>query len=129
MKSHLKDLLSRAIEKTAKGEELESTDLPPLFLEPPKQREFGDLASNVALVWAKQLRRPPRAVAEAIAKNIEDPEGILARIEIAGPGFLNFTFSPRFYYARLAELDRAAELAPRFGSGEKVQVEFASANP
>ena len=129
MKSHLKDLLSRAIEKTAKGEELESTDLPPLFLEPPKQREFGDLASNVALVWAKQLRRPPRAVAEAIAKNIEDPEGVLARIEIAGPGFLNFTFSPRFYYARLAELDRAAELAPRFGGGEKVQVEFASANP
>jgi arginyl-tRNA synthetase len=129
MKSHLEQLLSRAIEKTAKGEELETTDLPPLFLEPPKQKEFGDLASNVALVWAKQLRRPPRAVAEAIAKHIEDPEGILARVEIAGPGFLNFTFSPKFYYARLKQLDAERELAPRFGNGEKVQVEFASANP
>jgi arginyl-tRNA synthetase len=129
MKSHLKDLLNRAIEKTAKGEELAATDLPPLFLEPPKQKEFGDLASNVALVWAKQLRRQPRAVAEAIAKNIEDPDGVLARVEIAGPGFLNFTFAPKFYYARLAELDREAELVPRFGGEEKVQVEFASANP
>ena len=129
MKSHLEHLLSRAIEKTAKGEELETTDLPPLFLEPPKQKEFGDLASNVALVWAKQLRRPPRAVAEAIAKNIEDSEGILARVEIAGPGFLNFTFSPRFYYARLKDLDAERELVPRFGGGEKIQVEFASANP
>jgi arginyl-tRNA synthetase len=129
MKSHLKHLLSRAIEKTAKGEELEATDLPPLFLEPPKQREFGDLASNVALVWAKQLRRAPRAVAESIAKNIDDPDGILARVDIAGPGFLNFTFAPKFYYARLREIDRDHELVPRFGGGEKVQVEFASANP
>ncbi|HEY1266692.1 MAG TPA: arginine--tRNA ligase, partial [Candidatus Binatia bacterium] len=79
--------------------------------------------------WAKQLRRPPRAVAEAIAKNIEDPERMLARVEIAGPGFLNFTFSPKFYYARLEELDAERELVPRFGGGEKVQVELASANP
>ncbi|HEY1373616.1 MAG TPA: arginine--tRNA ligase [Candidatus Binatia bacterium] len=129
MKSHLEYLLSRAIEKTAKGEELETTDLPPLFLEPPKQKEFGDLASNVALVWAKKLRRPPRAVAEAIAKNIEDPQGMLARVEIAGPGFLNFTFSPKFFYARLEEFDAERELVPRFGGGEKVQVEIASANP
>ncbi len=121
--------MSRAIEKTAKGEELGTTDLPPLFLEPPKQKEFGDLATNAALVWAKRLRRPPRAVAEAIAKHIEDPEGILARVEIAGPGFLNFTFSPKFYYARLKEIDEQRELVPRFGGGEKVQVEFASANP
>src|SRR5258706_2848466 len=129
MKSHLKNLLSRAIEKTAKGEELPTTDLPPLLLEPPKQKEFGDLASNVALVWAKQLRRPPRAVAEAIVKNLEDPEGILARVEIAGPGFINFSFSPGFYYERLKEFEAQTDLAPSFGAGERVQVEFASANP
>ncbi len=129
MKSHLKNLLSRAIEKTAKGEELEITDLPPLLLEPPKQKEFGDLACNVALIWAKQLRRPPRKVAEAILKNLEDPEGILAHVEIAGPGFLNFSFSPKFYYERLREFETKRELVPSFGGGEKVQVEFASVNP
>ena len=129
MKSHLKELLIRAIEKTAKGEELEMTDLPPLLLEPPKQKEFGDLACNVAMVWAKQRRKPPRAIAEAIVKNLEDRDGILAKVEIAGPGFLNFSFSPEFYYERLREFEARLELTPNLGRGEKVQVEFASANP
>ncbi len=129
MKSHLKELLIRAIEKTAKGEELEMTDLPPLLLEPPKQKEFGDLACNVAMVWAKQRRKPPRAIAEAIVKNLDDRDGILAKVEIAGPGFLNFSFSPKFYYERLREFEARLELTPNLGRGEKVQVEFASANP
>jgi arginyl-tRNA synthetase len=129
MKSHLKELLIRAIEKTAKGEELEMTDLPPLLLEPPKQKEFGDLACNVAMVWAKRQRKPPRAIAQAIVKNFEDRDGILAKLEIAGPGFLNFSFSPKFYYERLREFEARQELTPNLGRGEKVQVEFASANP
>ncbi|MGH7772094.1 MAG: arginine--tRNA ligase, partial [Candidatus Binatia bacterium] len=105
MKSHLRDLLAHAIEKTAKGGELKVTDLPPLLLEAPKQKEFGDLATNVALLWAKKQRKPPRAVAEAILKNLEDPEGILAHAEVAGPGFLNFFFSPKFYHQRLKEIE------------------------
>lgn len=129
MKSHLRELLLRAIEKTAKGEELEMTDLPPLLLEPSKQKEFGDLACNVAMVWAKQRRKPPRAIAEAIVKNLEDRDGILAKVEIAGPGFLNFSFAPKFYYERLREFEARLELTPNLGRGEKVQVEFASANP
>jgi arginyl-tRNA synthetase len=129
MKSHLKELLIRAIEKMAKGEELEMTDLPPLLLEPPKQKEFGDLACNVAMVWAKQRRKPPRAIAQAIVKNLEDRDGILAKVEIAGPGFLNFSFAPKFYYERLREFEARQELTPNLGRGEKVQVEFASANP
>jgi arginyl-tRNA synthetase len=129
MKSHLRELLLRAIEKTAKGEELEMTDLPPLLLEPPKQKEFGDLACNVAMVWAKQRRKSPRAIAEAIVKNLDDRDGILAKVEIAGPGFLNFSFSPKFYYERLREFEARQELTPNLGRGGKVQVEFASANP
>jgi arginyl-tRNA synthetase len=129
MRSHLRELLSQALEKTAKGGELNSTELPPLLLEPPKQREFGDMATNVAMLWAKIAKRPPRAIAELILKNIEDPEGIIARREIAGPGFLNFAFAPKFYYQRLREL--AADKEPRLdlGRGERVQVEFASVNP
>jgi arginyl-tRNA synthetase len=129
MKSHLRDLLTRAVEKTSKGEELEMTDLPPLLLEPPKQKEFGDLASNVAMVWAKQLRKPPRAIAAAILKRLDDREEILARVEIAGPGFLNFSFSPKFFYERLREFAAQRELEPNVGRSEKIQVEFASANP
>jgi arginyl-tRNA synthetase len=129
MRSHLKDLLTRAIEKTAKGGELNSTELPPLLLEPPKQREFGDLATNVAMLWAKTAKKPPRLIAETILKNLEDPDGILARREIAGPGFLNFAFAPKFYYQRLRDLAAGKEAVLDLGHGAKVQVEFASVNP
>ncbi|HEX2229649.1 MAG TPA: arginine--tRNA ligase [Candidatus Binatia bacterium] len=115
--------------KDRKGGDLNTTELPPLLLEPPRQREFGDLATNVAMLWAKTAKRPPRAIAEMILKNLEDPDAIIARREIAGPGFLNFTFAPKFYYQRLREL--ASDREPRLdlGRGERVQVEFASVNP
>ena len=129
MRSHLRELLTHAIEKAAKGGELNSTDLPPLLLEPPKQREFGDLATNVAMLWAQRAKKPPRVIAEMILKNLEDPHGLLARKEIAGPGFLNFTFSSQFYYQRLRELAEGKEGNLDIGRGRKVQVEFASVNP
>src|SRR5438034_7733448 len=117
MRSHLKELLTQAIEKTAKGGELDSTELPPLFLEPPKQREFGDLATNVAMLWAKNAKKPPRVIAEARLKNLEDPEGILARKEIAGRGFLIFAFHPTFYSRRLRELAEEQEAEVDDGHG------------
>jgi arginyl-tRNA synthetase len=129
MQSHLRALLAQAIEKTAKGGELNSTELPPLLLEPPKQREFGDLATNVAMLWAKTAKKPPRVIAELILKNLEDTEGILSRKEIAGPGFLNFAFSPKFYYVQLREVAAGNYDRVDLGHGEKVQVEFASVNP
>jgi arginyl-tRNA synthetase len=129
MRSHLKNLLTQAIERAAKGGELNATDLPPLLLEAPKQREFGDLTTNVAMLWAPKLKKPPRVIAEAILKNLADPDGILARKEIAGPGFLNFTFSPKFYYRRLRELAEGKEAGLDIGRGRKVQVELASVNP
>ena len=117
------------MEKTAKGGALESTELPALLLEPPKQREFGDLATNVAMLWAKMAKKPPRLIAETILKNLDDPDGILARGEIAVPGFLNFAFAPKFYYQRLRDLAAGKEAALDLGHGAKVQVEFASVNP
>ncbi|HMF50060.1 MAG TPA: arginine--tRNA ligase [Candidatus Saccharimonadales bacterium] len=129
MRSHLRELLSRAIEKAAKGEGLNSTEIPPLFLEPPKQREFGDLTSNVAMLWAKSAKKPPRAIAETILQNIEDPDGILASKEIAGPGFLNFTFSSKFYLDQLRALVAGKHDTVDLGHGQKIQVEFASVNP
>jgi arginyl-tRNA synthetase len=129
MRSQLRELLTQAVEKTAKGGALDTTELPPLLLEPPKQTEFGDLATNVAMLWAKKVKKPPRAIAEAILKNLEDSDGILLRKEIAGPGFLNFTFAPKFYYRQLCDLAEGKNLKIDLGHGQKVQVEFASVNP
>jgi arginyl-tRNA synthetase len=112
-----------------KGGELKMTDLPPLLLEAPKQKEFGDLASNVALLLAKKLGMAPRAIAEAILKNLEDREGIVARAEIAGPGFLNFAFSKKYCYEQLRALEERRNGALELGKGQRVQVEFASVNP
>jgi arginyl-tRNA synthetase len=129
MRNYLKALLTPAIEKTAKGGDLSLTEIPSLVLELPKQREFGDLATNISMHWAKTAKKSPRVIAEAIVKNIEDPEGILARIDIAGPGFLNFTFSHKFYFQRLRDLVAGKEAQIDLGHGQKVQVEFASVNP
>ncbi|MFQ5542084.1 MAG: arginine--tRNA ligase, partial [Candidatus Binatia bacterium] len=129
MKDHLRGLLARAIEKTAKGGGLEFTELPPLLLEPPRQREFGDMATNVALVWAKKQKKSPRVIAETLLKNLEDPEGILENAGVAGPGFLNFSFSAKFCYQSLRELELGRKSSLDLGRGDKVQVEFASVNP
>ena len=129
MRSQLRVLLSQAVAKTAEAGGLNITELPPLHLEPPKQREFGDLSSNVAMLWAKSVKKTPRSIAEAILKNIDDAEGILTRQEIAGPGFLNFTFAPKFYLAQLREIAAGKQDKIDIGRGRKVQVEFASVNP
>jgi len=129
MKDHLRDLLTRAIEKTAKGGELDLTDLPPLLLETPKQKEFGDLSTNLAMLLAKRLKKSPRAIAELLLKNLEDPEGILEQAQIAGPGFINFSFSPMYCFRCLKEVEEERNRTLDLGRGEKVQVEFASVNP
>ena len=81
------------------------------------------------MLWAKSAKKPPRVIAEMILKHIEDPDGILARMEIAGPGFLNFTFAAEFYYAQLRALAAGEHGRLDLGHGERVQVEFASVNP
>lgn len=129
MRSHLKTLLAPAVEKAARVEGLNITEIPPLLFEPPKQREFGDLSSNVAMLWAKSAKKAPRALAEAILKNIDDADGILARKEIAGPGFLNFAFAPKFYFQQLRVIDAGTNSQLDIGHRQKVQVEFASVNP
>ncbi|HKY07452.1 MAG TPA: arginine--tRNA ligase [Candidatus Binatia bacterium] len=129
MQHHLRELLTRAVEKIADEEGVSRADLPPLILEAPKQREFGDLATNIAMLWAKTAKKAPRAIAEKILTRLEDPDGILDRAEIAGPGFLNFTFSPQFYFRQLRQLAAGDGAALNLGHGGKVQIEFASVNP
>ena len=129
MKDHLRDLLTRTIEKTAKGGELDLTDLPPLLLETPKQKGFGDLSTNLAMLCAKKQGKSPKSIAEILLKNLEDPEGILEQVKVEGPGFINFSFSPKFCYRSLKEIEKERARTLDVGRGESVQVEFASVNP
>jgi arginyl-tRNA synthetase len=129
MKRRLEGLLQHALNRAKKGGALKLESLPPLLFEVPRDQSFGDLASTVALGLARAERQPPRAIAEAIVANIEDPDGLLAGVEIAGPGYLNFRFSPRFWQECLAEVERPGYGLPALGAGQRVLVEFVSVNP
>ncbi|MDX9714267.1 MAG: arginine--tRNA ligase [Dissulfurispiraceae bacterium] len=99
-------------------------------IELPRQEAFGDLSTPLAMTLSKILRRKPREIAEEIIKLI-DNKHVFEKIEIAGPGFINFTFSRTFIAEKLAELLNNADdcLKTNIGSGRKIQIEFVSANP
>ncbi|HSE83983.1 MAG TPA: arginine--tRNA ligase [Thermodesulfobacteriota bacterium] len=98
----------------------------------PKKGEFGDFSTNVALILANKLKRKPREVAELIVSNISQEGGSLfKKIEIAGPGFINFFLKEEEVANRLVEIQKQGSGfgSSDLGKGEKVLVEFVSANP
>ncbi|HVM96713.1 MAG TPA: arginine--tRNA ligase [Candidatus Acidoferrales bacterium] len=129
MKKRVEGLLRQALARAIEGGALKTKSLPPLIFEAPKDAAFGDLASTIALGLAREERTAPRALAEAIVRYIDDADGMLANIEIAGPGYINFRLSPRFWAECLAEIERDDFGPAKAGHGRKVMVEFVSANP
>jgi arginyl-tRNA synthetase len=103
------------------------------LIEPPRERKFGDYSANAAMLLAGPTKKKPRDLAEAIAADLRahDVEGQFERIEVAGPGFLNVTFAPSFWHGILSDVCAAGTGygASDQGHGERVQVEYVSANP
>ncbi|MBC16150.1 MAG: arginine--tRNA ligase [Desulfovibrio sp.] len=99
-------------------------------IEPPKDKQFGDMSVNVAMMLAKQAKKAPRAIAEDIAAALEG-DAHIEKIDIAGPGFLNFTFSQAFWHETVGVIKEAGETYgdSSMGNGTRVQVEYVSANP
>ncbi len=141
----VKELLAAAITAAARqaiaAGELPAVDLPEVMLEVPPQKEFGDFATNFAMQLARSAKTNPRLIAEALCarlnaaaaldKSCPEAHGWLAEAKIAGPGFINFYLRPQWLYDLLADALTAGEdfgiATPR--SGERIQVEFVSANP
>ena len=100
-------------------------------LEPPRDKSFGDLAANIALVLAKDAGVPPRELASRLAGALRDSDPAIDAVEIAGPGFLNVTYSPDFWRETVLHVEAAGERygATTVGAGRKAQVEYVSANP
>ncbi len=100
-------------------------------IDAPKNPAHGDWASNVALLYAKAAGAKPRELAEKIKAALVDPDGAVAALEVAGPGFLNFRLAPD---GGRPPLEAGARRGPAFGTaargaGEPVDVEFVSVNP
>ncbi len=124
-------LLENAFNRAVASGELGQADLPPGKVEIPKDSANGDYAANHAMAGAKALKLPPRKIAEILTANLELEGSYFKKVEIAGPGFINFFLSPKWYGSVLdtvvsegSDYGRSDE-----GKGERVMVEFVSANP
>ncbi|WP_224244551.1 arginine--tRNA ligase [Hyalangium gracile] len=111
---------------------LKLEQMPGFTVEPPKNAAHGDWAVNVAMLLNKPEGKPPRDIANAIVKGLVDKEGIVAKVEVAGPGFLNFTLKEAVTQQVAREVLQAGDAfgrrAPK-STGKRVMVEFVSANP
>jgi len=126
----LTTLVQDALHAACETGELELEEIPVPFFERPRDVTHGDWATNVALQSAKAAGKPPRQVAEAIAKRMAGHPDIDA-VEIAGPGFINIRLSAHALQRVLREVREkgSAYGSLTLGAGQKVQVEFVSANP
>ncbi len=109
---------------------LPEAELPDFVIETPKDEKNGDFSTNLAMQLTRILRQNPRKIAEAIVGGIDLP-GLVERVEIAGPGFINFYLVPGWLNRVLPAIQEedADYGKSNAGGGERVQVEFVSANP
>ena len=125
MKNYLAEIFNEASNKLAYLKNIKIT------FDIPKNESQGDLSSNAALLLSKQLKKPPRKIAEEILSSLVFDKDIIKNTEIAGPGFINFYFTPIF----IAQIIKPILTNPRsYGksvkyNGKKANVEFVSANP
>ena len=106
-------------------------EMPAFIVEVPKDKSHGDFATNAAMLLTKQAKLKPRDIAQAIVDSLNKDSKLIEKVEIAGPGFINFYLSQNWLYDILpvVETQDTAYGSVDIGKGEKVQVEFVSANP
>lgn len=125
MKNYLKNLFDKTSEKLGY---LKNNSV---FFTVPNQKGHGDLSTNIAMLLTKELKKNPREIATEIIENLNFDSNIIEKIEIAGPGFINFTFTADYLSKIINQIN---EEKSAFGtsnkySGKKANVEFVSANP
>jgi len=131
MKEKIHKILEATFEACIKKKILHLEEVPQVVVEKPAVASHGNFSTNIALVLASRLKQKPRAIAELLVQNIQDPEAYLLKSEIAGPGFINFFLSPKAYHHTLSKI---LETGSKFGTlelgaGQKVLIEYVSANP
>ncbi len=130
MKHHLEHLLGSALAGLHSTGALPGPLASPIAIERTRDRAHGDFACNIALTLAKSARRKPRELAEQIVAALPASDQV-AKVEVAGPGFINFFLTPAAFQNVVNEVLAAGENYGRStrGAGQPIQVEFVSANP
>jgi arginyl-tRNA synthetase len=129
--AHVEDRIAAALEDLKQDGVLPADlVLPAVEVETPRESAHGDLSTNAALVLAKAARMKPREIAESLKEKLSG-DGEIAQVQVAGPGFLNLTFTPEFWQGLVRMILKAGSDYGRgmIGNGETINVEYVSANP
>ncbi|WP_066176053.1 arginine--tRNA ligase [Bacillus marinisedimentorum] len=128
VKERLKEEIKQAVLKAKLAEEAE---IPEVVLETPKEKAHGDFATNMAMQLARIAKKAPRAIAEDIVSNFDKSKASIDKVEIAGPGFINFHMDNSYLTDLIPAILKAGDAYGETdtGKGEKIQIEFVSANP
>ena len=127
----LRQRLIDAVNSAINAGDLPNEEIPQFIIEVPANKANGDFSSNIAMAGAKCFKKAPRMIAQSIVDNIDLNGTLFERVEIAGPGFLNFFLSQDFYSEILKDIFACGEDYGKsdYGQGKRVLVEFVSANP
>ncbi|HHW47716.1 MAG TPA: arginine--tRNA ligase, partial [Clostridiaceae bacterium] len=131
IKQQIKSTVLQSIENAVQKGELPAIDVPEMIIETPREKEHGDFSTNIAMQVVKQAKKPPKQIAEIIIKNLNLDGTYINRVECAGPGFINFYLKLDWLYDTLKIIQKEKTDYGKIdiGKGQKVMVEFVSANP
>ena len=121
------DTLSEAVRKG----QITAKKIPPVELEVPKITEHGDFSTNIAMILASMEKKSPRLIADTIIESMGEHHSIIAKVEVAGPGFINFFLTNEYWHSLLSDVEEQGSSygQSKIGAGKNVQIEFVSANP
>ena len=130
-KKTLREWIDAALMAAKEKGELSFSEIADYVIEEPREKEFGDFATNAAMLMAKEARLAPRKIAEVIVANLKTEGTFIREVSVAGAGFINFKLDGSQLTRVLEMIDEQKENYGRInvGNGEKVMVEFVSANP
>ena len=131
MKNKINNILTTTLQHCFDNGKLNQTPLPDYTVEVPNHSDHGHFATNLPLTLASSQRRRPTEIAQIIVDHLMDSEDILKKVDIAGPGFINFTIRTEQWHKFLAQIIALRKDYGRSlqGNGERVLVEYVSANP
>jgi arginyl-tRNA synthetase len=131
IRQQIRDTVEKSLRKAISEGEIPQIDIPGITVETPKEKEHGDFSTNIAMQVTRLAKKAPRQIAEIIIKNIDTEDTYIEKTECAGPGFINFYLKTEWLYDTLKLVSKEGSDYGRIniGNGQKVMVEFVSANP
>jgi arginyl-tRNA synthetase len=131
LRQQTRDIVKSALQKAIADGQLPEFEIPDIQIEKPKEKDHGEFSTNVAMQITKLVKMPPRKTAEIIISSAEIDNTYITRIECAGPGFINFYLKEQWLHDALLLISEKKDDYGKInvGKGQRVMVEFVSANP